>query len=909
MSDRVKRKLIEVALPLEAINREAAREKSIRYGHPSTLHLWWARRPLAACRAVLFASIVDDPSSKPEVFATEAEQEVERRRLFEIIERLVKWENSDNQDVLAEARAEIQAATGGNPPSVIDPFCGGGSIPLEAQRLGLEAFASDLNPVAVLITRALIEVPSQFAGKPPINPDGRAGIGHDSTWIGARGLADDVRYYGKWIHDRALERIGHLYPKADLPGGGTATVIAWIWARTIKCPNPACGAEMPLVRSFRLASKKGKEAHIAPVVDQEAHLIRFSVESGLGPVDGTVGRRGATCAACGASVPLDYVRQEAQRGRMSARLMAIAAEGVRSRVYLPATDMQEQLALAAQSHDSPASELPARALGFRVQAYGMTHHRDLFTARQLAALCTFVELVGEARDEVRADGGSETYADAVATYLAFGVSRSADYWSTICTWHSGVKMESLRNTFARHAIPMTWDYAEGNPFSSSTGNWIKNLQWPAAVLDHLSPGARGHVVQLDATELMSDATPAIVSTDPPYYDNIGYADLSDFFYVWLRKALGSIDPDLFSTLLTPKARELVATPFRFGGDARKADAFFEQGLNASFVRLGELQDADYPMTVYYAFKQTETDGANEGSTSTGWETMLKGLLDSGFAVTGTWPVRSEMSNRAVAAGTNALASSIVLVCRKRAVDAAITTRRDFVTRLRAELPESLRTLRHGNIAPVDFAQAAIGPGMAAFSRFAKVIEADGSAMGVRTALSLINRTLDEILAEQEGDFDAYTRFAVAWFGQRGFSDGPYGEAETLATAKAISVEGVERAGILSARAGVARLLRRDELGSDWNPATDDRPTVWEATHYLVDRLDQGGESRAAELLRLLGGYSEPARDLAYLLFSIAERRGWTNEAVGYNALVVAWPEIARLAAERSAGPEQQTLGV
>jgi len=920
----MKKKLIEVALPLETINKESAREKSIRHGHPSTLHLWWARRPLAACRAVLFASLVDDPSSHPDLFPTEEMQRRERERLFDIIERLVKWENSKNEQVLHEVREEILKHTNGNPPPVYDPFAGGGSIPLEAQRLGLEARASDLNPVAVLINKALIEIPPKFANKPPVNTEGRNRI--DAEWKGAAGLAADVRYYGKWMRDEAEKRIGHLYPKVKLPkeyGGGEATVIAWLWARTVKCPNPACGAQMPLVRSFALSTKKGKETWAEPIVDRATKIMQFEIQRGAGkPSEGTVSRRGARCIVCDEVAPLDHVRTEGRAGRMNAQMMVIAAEGKGGRIYLAPTEEHERIAASAQPAWKP-NELvttPSHDVD-RLPMYGMFTWGDAFTPRQLVSLTTFSDLVAEARALVRhdtqrvGDRDATAYADAVTTYLAFAVDRNADRGSTICSWDSSPKMEALRNTFARQAIPMTWDFAEGNTFSDSSGNWTSNVDWIVKVIEALTPASRGEAKQHDATsDIGDDRLALIVSTDPPYYDNISYADLSDFFYVWLKNMLDTSYPELFKTLLTPKGQELVASPYRFGGDKKKAKAFFENGLGRSFANARKAHHPDYPFAVFYAFKQSESghddDALSSSPTrssgvksngvfaSTGWETMLDSLIESGFAINGTWPMRTEMANRSIASGTNALASSIILVCRPRREDAKAATRREFLNALKAELPSALRKLQQGNIAPVDLAQAAIGPGMAVFSRYSKVIEADGTPMRVRTALQLINQELDVVLAEQEGEFDADTRWAIAWFDQHGTNEGPYGTAETLSKAKNTSVGGMVEAGIAVARGGKVRLLKRDELPEDWNPASDRRRTVWEIAQHLVHGLDKRGEGGAAELLAKVGGEAEIARDLAYRLYTTCERKGWAQEALAYNALVVAWPEITRQAAER-----------
>ena len=902
----IKRKLIEVALPLDAINREAAREKSIRHGHPSTLHLWWARRPLAACRAVLFAQLVDNPSAHPERFPTEEAQEAERRRLFGIIERLVPWEASTNEAVLAEAREEIRRSCGEQPPAVLDPFCGGGSIPLEAQRLGLEAHASDLNPVAVLITKALIELPARFAGRPPVRPsdgDGRLDV---RTWRGAQGLAEDVRYYGAWMREEAQKRIGHLYPSAQLPGGGEATVIAWIWARTVTCPNPACGAQMPLVRSFWLGKKKGKEAWAEPVV--EGKSVRFEIGHGAkGPaVEGTVGRNGATRLVCGSPVPLAHIRAEGKAGGMGAQLMAIVAEGNQERIYLPPMPAHERAARAPRPDDVPDQEVatPSHDVD-RLPMYGMYRWSDAFTNRQLIAVRTLSDLVREAYTRVIEDGAEPAYADSVTTYLALAVTSVADNCSSLCVWMPQPSKEGLAHSFARQALPMVWDFAEGNPWFPGPVNVATSSSWVGRVLESLPMGQRaGHATIADATNLTHQQ--AIVATDPPYYDNVGYADLADYFYIWLRRSLGEVYPGLFSTLLTPKTAELIASPHRNGGNKDKARQFFEEGFERVFDKLCKINAQQYPLTLFYAFKQAEHDEG--GVASTGWETMLGALLRSGLAVTATWPMRTERVGRMNEFEANALASSIVLACRPRSVDAGITDRRGFIAALHAELPKALRELQQGNIAPVDLAQAAIGPGMAVFSRYAKVVEANGDPMSVRTALALISQVLDEVLAEQEGEFDAGTRFAVKWFEQYGFDEAAYDPAEGLARATNVSVGGLEEAGILVARAGRVRLLPRDKLPANWDPATDKHVTVWEVAQHLVRAIDKEGESKAADLLRKVGGLGYATRDLAYRLYSICERRGWAEDALGYNLLVTSWPRVAALAAG-SPPPEQAGLGL
>lgn len=1060
-----KRKLIEVALPLEDINREAAREKSIRHGHPSTLHLWWARRPLAACRAVLFASLVDDPSECVKELLADAEKrraaekelkvrrkawaglkatfnkangagmksvpdpgaeprieelivETERERLFDIIRELVKWENSNDERVLNLARAEIQRScrppcppdsnelevinevghqlnwdwvkerlncdgdpmevarkiyergsasdrwTGSidelraallymvrswhhwghfpenpgdirkasslyaairerwsevksEPPPVYDPFCGGGSIPLEAQRLGLEAHASDLNPVPVLINKALIEIPPKFAGRPPVNPESRMKLSASGSWKGAAGLAEDIRYYGQWMRDEAEKRIGHLYPKVKLPkehGGGEATVIAWLWARTVASPNPAAkGAHVPLVRSFWLSTKAGKKAWVEPMVDQTTMTYRFEVRTGNGdPRAGTVSRNGGVCLLTGSPMPLEYVRSEGKAGRLGARLLAVVALGDRRRVYLSPIPEHESLGNELNHGGIPDTDLPEQALGFRVQNYGMTKHRHLFTHKQLHTLGAFCELVTKVREKVLGDAGNQNdYADAVVTYLAMAVDRVAMTCNSLGRWNP--VGEKVQHAFGRQALSMVWDYPEANVLADATGSLEAAIDLVADPLALLGTGPHGHVKQMAAQEHQPTSSP-LYSTDPPYYDNVPYADLADFFYVWLRKMLSPLYPSLLGTVLVPKAEELVADPFRLGGK-EASRSFFEKGMTEVFAQMREHSNPSFPTTVYYAFKQTEEeDDEDEESSeqssqaSTGWETMLEAMIGTGWQIDGTWPMRTEMKTRMRGMASNALASSIVLVCRPRSKDAGVASRRDFLAALKRELPEALRNLQKGNIAPVDLAQAAIGPGMAVFSRYARVLETDGSPMGVRTALSLINQSLDEVLAEQEGEFDADTRWALAWFDQNGFTEGAYGQAETLSTAKNTSVSGMVEAGILAAKGGKVRLLRKEELDADWNPAKDERLTVWEATHHLIRSLDSG-EQVAAALLKQLGAMAEVARDLSYRLYTVCERRKWAQDAIGYNALVLAWPDLKRLADEQKddLGPAQREL--
>jgi len=993
-----KKKLIEVALPLEAINKASIREKSIRHGHPSTLHLWWARRPLAAARAVIFAQMVDDPGehtdrllaepakrraaerllksrraaweerkaifdkaqrsgvsapepgSEPTLEEIVAEQE--RERLFRIIEDLVQWENTTNEEVLTKARDEIwkswRVACAENVdhphakelfdrhrlPAFHDPFAGGGSLPLEAQRLGLESYASDLNPVAVLINKAMIEIPPKFAGKPPVNPQSRKQLGASGSWKGATGLAEDVRYYGQWMRDEVEKRIGNLYPKVEVTAemakarpdlkplvGRKLTVIAWLWARTVKSPNPAFAqVDVPLASTFMLSTKAGKEAYVEPVIKGNGY--RFIVKVGK-PKNMEASERGTSagkrkaflCLMSGVPIDYNHVRTEAKAGRMGVQLMAILAEGERGRIYLSPTPAQEAVAWQAKPTWRPDTEMPKKHRNFQPPVYGMNTLGDIFTPRQLVALTIFSDLVQDARERVKRDAlaaslpddgksldagsaGATAYADAVAVYLGLGVGRSANYWSALTPWGG----EFIVQTFGRQALPMVWDYAEGNPLSTSTGNWTGALKWiERVIVTSLPASLGGTAVQGDAqNQSISDSK--VVSTDPPYYDNIAYADLSDFFYVWLRRSLRLVFPDLFATLAVPKAEELVAMPNRHGNNDQ-AEAFFLKGMTRAMHRLAEQSHPAFPVTIYYAFKQSESDGG-EGTASTGWETFLEAVIQAGFALSGTWPIRTER-DQGLKTGMNVLASSIVLVCRPRAADAPTATRREFLTALKAELPAALVYLQRGNIAPVDLAQAAIGPGMAVYTRYAKVLDAEGKALSVREALSLINQTLDEVLAEQEGDFDADSRWALAWFEQYGFAEGEYGVAETLCTAKNTSVSGMVEAGILASKSGKVRLFRPSELPNHWSPQEDERLTVWEMVHHVIRVLEAGGENMAAELMAKLGSQAERARELAYRLYTVCERKKRAQEALSYNGLVQSWPEISRLARESVKVEEQQ----
>jgi putative DNA methylase len=955
------RKLIEVALPLDAINEAAAKEKSIRHGHPSTLHLWWARRPLAAARAVIFAQMVNDPSWKWELEHPgemppgnlKASWAASRKRLFSIIEDLVKWENTANEEVLAKARAEIrkswaetcelnkghpQAAELFDPkkiPSFHDPFAGGGSLPLEAQRLGLESYASDLNPIAVLINKATIEIPPKFSGRPPVNPEARASRdAWSKQWARAQGLADDVRYYGQWVREQALKRIGNAYPPIEITQeiakerddlrplvGQKLTVIAWIWTRTVKSPNPAFShVDVPLASTFVLSSKAGKESYVQPVVEGDGYL--FTVKLGKPPAhakEGTKLSRGANFRCLLSDTPIEpnYIKSEGQAGRMATRLMAIIAEGPTGRIYCTPTEQMEKSAKEVESGWQSEMKLPHDPRNFWTVDYGLRTFGSLFTQRQLAALSAFSDLATEVRHKVREDamaagivgdgkglnlGGkaADAYAEAVSVYLSLGVGRSANYWSSLTPWGG----EFIVQTFGRNALPMVWDFAEANPFSSSTGNWTGALAWIENVITRALPANTAGFASQEIAQKQTVSQGKVVSTDPPYYDNIGYADLSDYFYVWLRKSVRDIYPDIFSTLGVPKADELVATPYRHGGK-EKAEKFFLNGMTEAMQRVAEQSHQSYPVTIYYAYKQSES--SNSGTSSAGWVTFLSAVLEAGFSIGGTWPMRTER-DQGLKTGTNSLASSIVLVCRPRSPNAESISRRAFLRELNQVLPEALDQMTRASegerspVAPVDLSQAIIGPGMAVFSKYASVLEADGTQMSVQTANNLINGFL------AEDDFDHDTQFCLHWFEQYGWKEGRFGEADTLARAKGTAVDGVKHAGVIDAAGGIVRLLRWSEYPSDWSPTDDNRLPVWEALHHLIRVFKADGETGAGKVLAVVEAKAEATRQLAYRLYTLCERAGWAEDARAYNEIITSWTAIESAATAAPQAHQRDLFG-
>jgi putative DNA methylase len=955
MSSNIKapKKLIEVALPLDDINIASAYEKLPGIGaHPRGIHHWWARRPFGAARAIIFAQMVNDPGGERGYYAgkTRKQADQEREQLFDIIRKLCDWKNTNNEAVLENARNAIwkswretcelnKGKQGFDPdklPAFHDPFAGGGAIPLEAQRLGLESYASDLNPVAVMINKAMIEIPPKFAGYAPVGPVMKGEhIYKTDEWVGAQGLAEDVRRYGHWIREEAFKRIGHLYPQVDITAemakdrpdlkglvGQQLTVIAWLWARTVKSSNPAFShVEVPLVKSFVLSNKKGKNVWVEPVIDGDNYrfVVRISNPT-KDAIEGTVQRTGGTCLLSGTAIPFKYIREEGKAGRIGQKLMAIVAEGKNGRIYLSPNQSMEEIIKQAKPEDVPETNLPDNALGFRIQEYGMLKHRDLFTPRQLVALTTFSDLVHKARakiiEDAKAGGmtddgkgidqngiGATAYSDAISVYLAFAVDRSTDFNNSLTGWRAG--NEKIMGLFNRQAIPMVWDFGEANIIENVVGGFITNVEYQSKCIDRVVALGVGHSIQSDAA-IQNISKGKVISTDPPYYDNIGYADLSDFFYIWLRRSLKSVYPNLFSTLVTPKSEELVANPYHHGSK-EQAEQFFMDGMTRAIHNLAENAHPAFPITIYYAFKQSETKEL--GTVSTGWETFLEAVIQAGFAITGTWPMRSEQSTRMRSMDSNALASSIVLVCRKRDNDAETISRRQFQKELREKMPEALETMIGGvegstPIAPVDLAQAAIGPGMGIFSQYQAVLNQDGSPMSVHEALILINREITDYLNPDSGNFDNDTLFCSSWFAQYGWGSGSFGEADTLARAKGTTVDGVRKSEVIESGGGNVKLMKWEDYPGDWDPKTDHRMPVWEACHHMIRALNQKGETEAGQLLARMPEKGEQIRQLAYHLYTLCERKKWAEEARAYNELITSWHGIVSASHETGHRGEQ-----
>ena len=897
-----KKKLIEVALPLQAINEACVREKSIRHGHPSTLHLYWARRPLASARAVLFASLVDDPSNNVEL--TEDQVHEERNKLFKVIIELVKWENTSNKNLLDSAYEIIKKDNGNNIPPVLDPFSGGGSIPLEAQKLGLESYATDLNPVSVIINKALIEIPSINKDKAPINPDAAKKTDFQRKWLGTAGLSEDVVYYSNIVYERVKDKIENYYPLSP----NNEKIIAWIWCRTVKCPNPNCGYTMPLYGSNILSKKKGNKVWIKPLINHDEKSINFDIiKSEI--VEGTSPKigRGANfkCFHCEGVASSDYVKSESKDQKMGYQLISIVAHSNSGRKFYPPN--QNHIAIAEDSIPqwSP-TELMQMDNSTLVsgRGYGFYEWKDIFLPRQLLSLTTFSDEINLLKEELLSSNNDVDYINGIITYIAIAFDRFLNRMSTICVWHTGG--EKIEPTTGRQMIPMTWDFAEANPFSGKTGSWEGSVSWVPKVINNLVVNANGYANQIDARLAVQNITDPLICTDPPYYDNIMYADLSDFFYVWLKRILKDIYPELFSTIMTPKMPEITANKTLFSGNMEKANEHFLNGLSDAAKLIINKSNNNYPISYYYAFKQTESD--NLGTSSTGWETFLEGLIRAGYQITSTWPMRTELVT-GLKTSTNVLSSSIVITARKRMEDESLVTRKEFVEELKVRMEDAVFEMMIADISPVDLQQSAIGPGMSVFTKYTKVLEADGSSMTVRTALQLINAELDRIQESSEIEMDADTRFCIQWFDTYGYEEQNYGEAETLARAKDISVEGLVNAGVFTSGSGKAKLKSWSDMPSDWDPRVDDRLTLWECTHHMVRELIDGdGQIGAARLAKFMGPQkSEESKELAYQLYHICDKRGWAKNAGDYNMLVTNWADIKSQVPNVSDGVGQETL--
>lgn len=948
---KVPKKLIEVALPLDDINVAAGKEKSIRQGHPSTLHLWWARRPLAAARAVLFAQMVNDPGYQRDIGfgVNKLDAEKKREKLFSIIRDLVKWENSNNEEVIGRAKSAIwdswretcslnkdhpEAEVLFNPeklPATHDPFAGGGSIPLESLRLGLETYASDLNPVPVILNKAMLELPMNVHGLPPVGPMEYSPTKqysfseHDSPYAG---LVEDVNRYGGLIRANVLNKIEKLYPKITISNeiieenpslkdylGQEFRPITWLWARTVKSPNPAYShVDVPLCSTFVLSGKKGKERYLKPIISGDSY--DFEVCAGELSSDiksGTKASRGGNfkCIFSGSPIPVTEIRQQGKEGGLGKKLLAAVISTPSGRVFISPKFVKlipdEDIAIGW----SPNTDINHNPRDIRTQLYGLTKYQDLFTKRQLAFFDKTISELHELADQIESDFvranpelsyKAKEYRKAIVTYLAIAVSRTTNTLNSLAVWSQG--REQSVNLFSRQAIPMTWDFPEVNPFGGAAGDLIQTLKSMSKSILALPKPGKGVVVQLDA-QSQSLSSNKVISTDPPYYDNIAYADLSDFFYVWLRKLLKHEFSEEFSTLTVPKQDELVASQYRHGSN-HNAEKFFLEGMTKAMHNLAENAHPSFPVTIYYAFKQSETKG-NETSNS-GWCTFLQAVINSGFSIEGTWPMRTERPT-GVKVSMNALASSIILVCRVRKKQLGSISRRQFQRELKADMPEALEAMIGGEsgqspIAPVDLAQAAIGPGMAIYSKYDAVLNQDGSEMSVHDALVMINKEITDYLNPDAGVYDVDTLFCSDWFDQYGWSQGEFGIADTLARAKGTSVEGVEESGVIEAGVGKVRLLRWEDMDSNWDPKIDNRVPVWEACHQIIRELNQKGESAAGVLLARMPEHGEAIRQLAYHMYTLCERKKWAEDARAYNELITAWHSVVEASLETGHKNEQ-----
>ena len=906
MSDHPTRKLIEVALPLDEINAASKADKDRKTGTIKNLHKWFAPAPLPAWRALLFAALVDDP-----------DDEEKRAYLLDVIKRLVANKaDLPDDDTLAEARSIIKAQFPDGVPTVMDPFCGGGSTLVEAQRLGLPTLGSDLNPVPVLITRTLTELLPKVYGQQPLHPEkitakvgkGRGrnrqtgvdlfGTNEDVVYNGYDGLSRDVTYYAERIRERAWEQLKNYYPHQ--PG---ETPIAWLWARTAKCPNPACGIETILTTSWWLSKKKNDLAWIEPRVAKGGARLDVVARQkhGQAPRSPKVGRATFACIGCGTPLGEDYIRREGVTGRLGVRMTAVVLEKDGVRTYRAPTS--EDDGGLPRALDSPLAGLRLEGWNrdVRPPLYGLATWDRLFTPRQLLTLTTFADLVAQIDREIINDGGTKEWAKTVASVLGLAVGSAPIAWSSQVRWRQRETAHAKAEpAFARNDLPMSWDFAEAYFDSGSVGDWLgivintlRGVRWAAN-------DASGETTKADARRVSANCG-CLVATDPPYFDAICYADLSDYFYVWHRRALRDVHPDLYGTVTAPKSAELTAIPSHHGGDNEVARAYFIEGFTETFRNLRNSMADGLPMLVVYASKEQKSGKGEE----TRWESILSAMLAAELEITGAWPIHMTSTTRMIGQGTNSVAAYIVMVCRPRRADAGTISLMDFTRELRRELPGAVLALQEASVLPVDLPQAVLGPGMSIFSRHKAVLDQSGQPIPVGRAMQLISTARGEILDEQQGEMDPASRFAVAWWESYGWQSGAFGIADQVVRPHGISVDDVVMAGVVESRGGQVRLLGETGLDRSWEPSKDAHPTAWEAVHHLADRLvDGGGVQEAAALLSKLGPLKDQAQMLAYRLESIAARKGWAKDQERYNALIGSWSDMLAESA-RSAGKTEE----
>jgi putative DNA methylase len=899
VGEKQPRKLIEVALPLLEISEASVADKNRKVGTIKNLHKWFAPMPTPALRALIFASLVNDPGN-----------DADREDLKDLIKELVPKEGiAPAAEVLDKARKLIERD---NPelPTVLDPFCGGGSTVVEAQRLGLPVVASDLNPVAVLITRVLGELLPPMAHVPSVS-QGSAQLRLGPEQPPFEGFVVGLRHYGGLVQKAVQDKLGDLYPK--IPQGEP---VAWLWCRTVPCPNPVCGTTVPLLSSPVLSKQPRREATVEPVVDGKN--VRFVVHKGKDApvrsvkVKGSRARFQCLAPACGRSLDEGDLREAGRDGTMGLQLMAVCVDlpNGGGRTFLAADEVASPPRSPVVPPDLDELEIGKNTKNFSTALYGLPRQIDLYTPRQLAVLAAFADEVASVPDQVLADGGDERRAMAIASVLGLCLGKMAQANSSLVRWFTRLGPSKAVQAFGTQAMPMLWDFAEVFPFGKSVGSWHAQLNSVIGVLPSLPDvGQAAHVVPADARNAgdLVPAGTALLVTDPPYFAQINYADLADYFYLWLRRALRSVHPDLFATMATPKAAELTANPARYGGSRETARKEFITGFTAVFTSLKRAARPDLPLVVVYAHKQDEE--MVDGIISTGWESLLEAVLTADLGVVRTWPVEATHSTRQISQGANALASYVVLICRPREPDLPVTDRRGFLDALGAKLPGAIKEL--GHVAAVDLAQAAIGPGMQVFSGFSQVIEKDGSRMPVATALALINDKLQGILWDQEAEFDPETRAAVAWYDQFGWALGDSGRAEQIAWGKNTTIGRLVQADIMWAKAGDARLLDIDELAAEYDPAYALHPTVWDTALRLSRLLEEKGVPEAAKLLAAAIRHvsADAVLDLARLLYSIGENRKRSEDQQRFNKLVTEWPELVKQAREFAADnmPVQPTL--